>query len=124
MPKTKRLGLVSFGLSGAFAVALAACGSNSPDDGASSSAAGATSGAGASGSSATGSGGASSGTNGSGGTSNATSSASSGTGGGGPPPSASCMLPIQPVDVSKPTTVVGTGTAASCTEQAFGDAVK
>jgi hypothetical protein len=33
----------------------------------------------------------------------------------GPPPAAVCDVPAKPVDVSKPTTVVGTGTAASCT---------
>lgn len=32
------------------------------------------------------------------------------------PPPAVCTAPIQAVDVSSPTTVVGTGTAASCTE--------
>ena len=40
-----------------------------------------------------------------------------------PPPAATCTLPAQPVDTSKPTTVVGTGTAASCTEAALGAAV-
>jgi hypothetical protein len=44
-------------------------------------------------------------------------------GGTPPPPSATCDLPAKPVDVSKPTTVVGTGTPASCTEQAFAAAV-
>jgi len=43
--------------------------------------------------------------------------------GDGAPPAATCALPAQPVDVSQPTTVVGTGTAASCSEQAFVSAV-
>jgi hypothetical protein len=33
-----------------------------------------------------------------------------------PPPATVCTAPIQAADVSQPTTVVGTGTAASCTE--------
>lgn len=37
-------------------------------------------------------------------------------GGGVAPPAATCTAPIQAADVSQPTTVVGTGTAASCTE--------
>ncbi len=36
--------------------------------------------------------------------------------GGLPPPAAVCTAPIQAADVSPPTTVVGTGTPASCTE--------
>jgi hypothetical protein len=40
-----------------------------------------------------------------------------------PPPKAVCDLPAQPVDTSKPTTVVGNGTASSCTESAFRAAV-
>jgi len=36
--------------------------------------------------------------------------------GGGTPPAATCTPPITVVDTSQPTTVVGTGTAASCTE--------
>jgi hypothetical protein len=43
-------------------------------------------------------------------------------GDGGPPP-ATCPAPIQPADVSSPTTVVGTGTAASCTETALSAAL-
>jgi hypothetical protein len=39
------------------------------------------------------------------------------------PPSAVCAAPIQPADVSNPTTVVGTGTAASCTEAALSAAL-
>ncbi len=35
----------------------------------------------------------------------------------------SCNLPLKPVNVSNPTTVVGTGTPASCTEQAFQAAI-
>jgi hypothetical protein len=35
----------------------------------------------------------------------------------------SCSLPLKPVDVSNPRTVVGTGTPGSCTEQAFQSAV-
>ena len=40
-----------------------------------------------------------------------------------PPPPATCALPAQLVDTSKPKTVVGTGTAASCTEAALRAAV-
>jgi hypothetical protein len=39
------------------------------------------------------------------------------------PPPATCALPSQPVDTSKPTTVVGNGTPASCTEVALDAAV-
>ncbi len=42
---------------------------------------------------------------------------------GVPPPAATCTLPAQLVDTSTPTTVVGTGTAASCTEAALDAAV-
>lgn len=44
---------------------------------------------------------------------------------GGPitPPSATCGAPISPVDTSSPAHVVGTGTAASCTESALRAAV-
>jgi hypothetical protein len=37
-------------------------------------------------------------------------------GGGVTPPPAVCTAPIQAADVSHPTTVVGSGTASSCTE--------
>lgn len=53
-------------------------------------------------------------------------SASGGGGGAfdaGLPPSATCTPPLMPVDTSTPTTVVGTGTAASCTEAALRTAV-
>ncbi len=40
-----------------------------------------------------------------------------------PPPPATCPTPIGLADVSSPTTVVGDGTAASCTENAFSDAL-
>ena len=40
-----------------------------------------------------------------------------------PPPAATCDLPAKTVDVSNPTAVVGTGTAASCTSQALTTAV-
>ena len=40
-----------------------------------------------------------------------------------PPPKSVCDLPAMPVDTSHPTTVVGNGTAASCTEAAFRAAV-
>ncbi|MGD0525157.1 MAG: choice-of-anchor Q domain-containing protein, partial [Polyangiaceae bacterium] len=40
-----------------------------------------------------------------------------------PPPATTCTPAAQPVDVSKPTTVVGNGTAASCTEAALDAAV-
>ena len=42
---------------------------------------------------------------------------------GNPPPSATCVVPASPVDTSSPTTVVGDGSAASCTEAAFRSAV-
>src|SRR5713101_9555343 len=35
-----------------------------------------------------------------------------------------CTSPIQPVDISHPTTVVGTGTAVSCTEEALDRAIR
>jgi hypothetical protein len=62
------------------------------------------------------------GSDGSGGGSAAT-AGSAGTGGhaSGPPPT--CPQPIQPVDTSKPAAVVGTGTAASCTEAALDKAL-
>ncbi|MGO9839370.1 MAG: choice-of-anchor Q domain-containing protein [Polyangiaceae bacterium] len=44
-------------------------------------------------------------------------------GGGVSPPAATCAAPIQAVDVSNPTTVVGTGTAPSCTEAALSAAL-
>jgi hypothetical protein len=44
-------------------------------------------------------------------------------GGGIKPPPAVCTAPIQPADVSHPTTVVGTGTAASCTGAALAAAL-
>ncbi len=40
-----------------------------------------------------------------------------------PPPTAVCTLPANPVDTSSPTTVVGTGTSASCTDAALRSAV-
>jgi hypothetical protein len=40
-----------------------------------------------------------------------------------PTPAATCTPPITAVDTSKPTTVVGTGTAASCTEAALTSAL-
>jgi len=40
-----------------------------------------------------------------------------------PPPATVCDVPAQPVDTSTPTTVVGDGTAASCTEAALRSAV-
>jgi hypothetical protein len=40
-----------------------------------------------------------------------------------PPPGATCSLPAPLVDTSKPKTVVGTGTSASCTEKALAAAV-
>ncbi len=48
-----------------------------------------------------------------------------GTGGrrGTPPPSATCEVPASPADTSSPTTIVGDGTSASCTEAAFRSAV-
>jgi hypothetical protein len=44
-------------------------------------------------------------------------------GGGVAPPTAVCTAPFQAADVSSPTTVVGTGTAASCTEAALSAAL-
>lgn len=41
-----------------------------------------------------------------------------------PPPATTCALPIQPEDTSHPTTVVGTGTPASCTEAALDAAIQ
>jgi hypothetical protein len=41
-----------------------------------------------------------------------------------PPPKAVCDLPAQPVDTSKPATVVGDGTAGSCTEAVLRTAVQ
>src|SRR5580704_9394452 len=40
-----------------------------------------------------------------------------------PPPAQVCTVPAQPVDTSTPTTVVGTGSSASCTDAAFRMAV-
>jgi predicted outer membrane repeat protein len=40
-----------------------------------------------------------------------------------PGPQPTCSVPIQPADTSQPTTVVGTGSASSCTEQALDAAV-
>ena len=40
-----------------------------------------------------------------------------------PPPKPICDLPAKPVDTSKPTTVVGDGSAGSCTDAAFRSAV-
>ena len=40
-----------------------------------------------------------------------------------PPPPATCTAPVSAVDTSKPTTVVGTGTSASCTEAALTAAI-
>ena len=79
---------------------------------------GSSSGSGSGGSSSgSGSGGSSSGSNGAG-------DASTGYDGAvPPPPAATCDLPAKTVDVSNPTTVVGTGTAASCTAQALTTAV-
>jgi len=45
-------------------------------------------------------------------------------GGSPPPPSTTCTIPIRAQDVSRPTSVVGSGTPASCTEQAFAGAVR
>lgn len=64
----------------------------------------------------TGSGGAGSSTSGAG------TGSSTGAGGSTPPPQ-TCPAPIQPADVSSPTTIVGTGTAASCTEAALAAAL-
>ncbi|HEX8796763.1 MAG TPA: right-handed parallel beta-helix repeat-containing protein [Polyangiaceae bacterium] len=63
--------------------------------------------------------------NGSGGGGGAGGDGGSGSSDGGmaPPPPPTCMPPAMPVDTSKPTTVVGSGTAASCTEAALDAAV-
>ncbi len=108
---------------GLFALVLAgACGGSG--DGAGAGGASGSSGSGTSGSSGSGtSGGSSSG--------DAGGAGPDGSGGGDaarppdvdasaiPPPSATCTAPIAAVDTSTPTTIVGTGTAASCTEAAL-----
>ncbi len=93
-------------------------GSTNASAGAASSSAGAANGSAGSGSSA--------GANGAAGKSGA--AGESGSAGQGsttllPPPKAVCDLPAMPVDTSKPTTVVGDGSAASCTEAALRAAV-
>jgi hypothetical protein len=50
-------------------------------------------------------------------------SSGSGTGGTVNPPPSTCPDPIQPADVSSPTTVVGSGSPAGCTEAALGAAL-
>jgi len=52
----------------------------------------------------------------------ATGSTSSSSG-GSPPPATTCTTTVKLVDVSTPDTVVGTGTAASCTEAKLGAAI-
>jgi hypothetical protein len=80
------------------------------------------------------SGGSSSGGSGGSSGSSGSSGAGSGSGSGGgfdagydgamaPPPAQTCTQPAMPVDTSKPTTVVGAGTPASCTEAALDAAV-
>jgi hypothetical protein len=95
-----------------------ACGGNgSPDDHASFGGASAQAGGGAS---------ASGGANASGSAGTTGSSSSAGSAGQAtalPPPKVVCDLPAMPVDTSKPTTVVGDGSAASCTEAALRTAV-
>ena len=100
----------SFALLGIVGI-VAACGSSGSSGGASTDG-----GAGESGGSSGGSGsGSSSGTDG---------GSHTGYDGAAPPPPAdTCALPAMPVDVSKPTTVVGNGTPASCTEAALDAAV-
>src|SRR5579872_2136360 len=86
---------------------------------------GATGSSGGDGGSGSGSGSSSSGSGG-GSSSGGSGGSSGGTGYDGaapPPPAQTCSLPAKPVDVSKPTTVVGTGTAASCTEGALASAI-
>jgi hypothetical protein len=95
-------------------ITLSACGSGSTTAGAT----GATSTAGSGG--ASGSGGA----GGAGSTASAAAGSSTGSGGsGGSSPTPICMEPIQAADTSVVTTKVGSG-PGTCTEQAFGDAVK
>ena len=57
------------------------------------------------------------------GTSSDTATGDGGDSGPLPPPPATCTAPVSAVDTSKPTTVVGTGTAASCTESALTAAI-
>jgi hypothetical protein len=105
---------------------LAGCGSSNHGTNSSGGSGGATASGGNAGT--MGSGG-SSGANASGGSGGTTDSGgsgatSSGGAGGAPPaPGATCTLPAPLVDVSQPTTVVGDGSAASCTAQAFAAAV-
>ena len=94
---------------------LAACGSGSTPGGATSTGVG-------------GGGGGSGGSGDVGGAGSTTTTGAAGTstgagGSGGSSPVVVCAPPIQAVDTTSPTTVVGTG-AGTCTEQAFADAVK
>ena len=93
-------------------ITLSACGSGSAPQGAT----GSTGSDGASGSSGVG------GAGGAGSTASAAASTGSG-GSGGSTPTPVCMAPIQAADTSAVTTKVGSG-KGTCTEQAFGDAVK
>jgi hypothetical protein len=82
------------------------------------------SGSGTSGSNGDGSTGGSSGSSGSGSTGSNSGSSGSGSGSntattGGEPPAAECASPVPLYDTSKPTAVIGTGTAASCTGAAL-----
>lgn len=116
-------------------VVIAACGGSSGNGGAGGGDGGASSSGGSSGSGSSGSGSGSSGSgSGSGSSSGGSSGSSSGGSSGGAPdgghagnPNGSCSAGVpaggQPVDTSKPTTVVGTGTAASCTFAALQAAV-
>lgn len=99
---------------------LAGCGSSSRGTNASGGSGGTNASGGSAG--APGSGG-TAGASGGGGTSGSAGSSAGGSGGAPPAPGATCTLPAPLVDVSKPTTVVGDGSAASCTAQAFASAV-
>ncbi len=57
------------------------------------------------------------------GTTSTTGTSTSTSSSGSPPPATTCTTTVGLVDVSSPTTKVGTGTAASCTEAALGAAI-
>ncbi len=107
-------------LASCFALAcLGACGSKGATQATTSGSGGSAATSGSGGTSGTTSGSAG-GATGTGGASTTSSSSSSG---GPPPPTTTCTTTVTLVDVSTPDTVVGTGTAASCTETALAAAV-
>ncbi len=124
-PLRPRSAALAVALGAAVVVACGSSSSSSPAD------AGPDAGSGSGGASGSGSGGSGSGSGGSsgGGSSSGSGSDAGGTrppdvdGGSVPPPPAVCTAPISAADVSHPTKVVGTGTAASCTEAALSTAL-